>query len=392
MKQKILLSVTFAVIFSVLLVSSASAYVSLSFTSSTVPSPVEPGSKANLLLTISNAGNEFASSVELKVGSTTYVHPDADIFELATINAGGSIQAVVPLTISSDSPGGSVALPYTVSYSVGNAAGAIDVGNSASIVVKERTIAQITNVSYDKEIIQRGDSVKMTITVQNVGKGSMKDLVVALRNFSTAFAVAGTDTEKYVGNIPAGQTVSVPFDIIISNNADTITYSIPVLLTYYDDSGVAHSDTKYAGLKITGIPNFVVSLQKTENLFAGSKGRLTISIANIGTGTAKLTTAYASSDADISPKSNYIGNLDPDDTNSVVLDVNSVTEGKHNVGLTLSYKDSYNQEFSKSYSMDFNVSSTPAGISWELQVLAVVVVFGIIYWKRNSIFKIFRRE
>ena len=373
--------------------SSVTAYVSLTFSSSTSPVTIEPGSKANLLLTISNTGTEVATSPQLAVKPSTYVSADIAVFNLPTISAAASTQITIPISISSSAPEGTVALPFTVSYNVGSSAGTVSADNSASLVITKRTILQIADVTYDKSIIQRGDTIRMTITLQNVGRGQVKDLVISLRNFTLPIVPASADTEKFVGILNPNEKASVSFDLVVSNNADVVTYSIPVSLSYYDDLGSVHSDTKYAGLKITGIPDFVVAIEKEENIYAGVQGTITVSIANIGTGPAKFLTAYATADdADVNPKINYVGNMDPDDTNTVPLDVTPMKTGKHQLTLHLSYKDSYNQDFTKDYPLEFTVGATPIQIPLPFQILIVVAILVIIYWKRSSLMKLIKRK
>jgi hypothetical protein len=370
------------------------AYVSLTFSSSTIPSTIDPGSKANLLLTITNAGTEVAGLAKLNVRSTQYVSADASLFDLGSINAGGSSQTTIPITVSANSPEGISALPFTVSYSVGSSAGTVSTDNSATITVTKRVLIELTSVTYDKSIIQRGDTINMTMTLQNVGKGQIKDLTVSLRNFtSLPVSPATGDTEKFVGTLMPGGNATVDFGLAVSVNADTLAYSLPISLSYFDDQGISQSATKYVGLKISGIPNFVVSIEKEDNVFAGAAGTLTISIANSGTGSAKfLTVSAAATDSDVSPKSNYIGNMDPDDTNTITLDVKPTSTGTHHLTLHLAYKDSYNQDFTKDYPLDFTVSQIPISIPLPIQILVAIVVLAVIYFKRSSLIKFLRRK
>jgi len=381
----VFLSVSFLSL--VLFASPTSAYVSLTFLSSTIPSTVDPGSKANLLLTITNAGTDFASSTTLAIHASPYVSADISNFNIGTINAGGSTQITVPITVSPNSPEGTVALPFTVSYSIGNSAGTVTTDNSATVTITRRTLLEITNVTYDKSLIQRGDTIKITITVQNVGKGLIKDLTVSLSNLSTLpIAPADNDVEKFAGTLNPGESASVSFNLVINNNADTIAYSVPVTLTFFDDLGISHVDTRSAGLKVVGIPDFVVAIDKEENVFAGTSGKLTISIANSGTGSAKYLAAYATAtDADVNPKLNYIGNMDPDDTNTLTLDINPTTTGNHQLTLHLTYKDSYNQDFSKDYPLKFEVGRMPINIPLSLQIIIIAAILALAYFKRSTL-------
>ncbi|MBS3055750.1 MAG: hypothetical protein J4452_04665 [Candidatus Aenigmarchaeota archaeon] len=369
------------------------AYVSLSYSASTVPTTVEPGQSANMLLTITNAGNEVAGNVNLNVKSTAYVSVGTSMFSVGSINAGGATTITVPIQILTISPEGSTSIPITTTYSAGSSSGTSSSDNSVILTITRRPLLQVTDVSYSNPLIQRGDTFRMNISLKNVGKGQVKDLIVSLRNFSLPIVPAGTDTEKFVGNLNPGDSTQVSFDLIVNNNADTITYSIPVTLTFYDESGTLNTNTKYVGLKVVGIPDFVVAIDKQENMYAGTVGKLTLSIANTGTGTAKFLTAYAnSSDGDISPYASYIGNLDPDDSNTVTLDVGPMSTGKHDVTLYLSYKDSYNQDFTKMYPIEFSVGQMPIEIPLAFQILIVAIILAVAYWKRHSLMGIFKRK
>jgi len=391
MKGIVILS---ALLLSLILFSgSASAYVSLTFSSSTSPATIGPGSKASLLLTISNTGTDFAGSPQLQVKSSNYVSADTPLFNLPTINAGGSTQITIPITVSPSAPEGTVVLPFTVSYNVGNNAGSVSADNSATITITKRTLLQVVDVTYSKNQIQRGDTFTMTITLQNVGTGQVKDLTVSLRNFSVPVVPTSSDTEKYVGTLSSGQTVDVSFDLTANTDASTITYSIPVSLNYYDDQGTLNSNTKYVGLKVVGIPDFVIAIDQTQNMFVGSQGKLTLDVANTGTGTAQYLAAYAtSSDGSIQPSTVYIGNLNPDDTNTLSMDVTPLHAGKYNLNLELKYKDSYNQDFSKSYQLSFNVTQAPIQIPLQVQIVIIVIVLAIAYWKRNFLMKLLKRK
>lgn len=383
----------FSFIASAFFASSASAFVSLTFSSSTIPSTIGPGSSGNLLLTITNTGTDLATQTTLTVQSSPFVTATVATFNLGTLNAGGSSQVTIPITVSSNAPEGTIALPVTVAYSVGSTAGTVTTQNSATITVTKRTLLQITNVTYDEKQIQRGDTITMSITLMNVGSGQVKDLTVALRNFSgIPVSPASTDTESFVGTLNPGQSTTVNFGLIVSTTADTVPYSIPVSLSFFDDQGNAQTDVKYAGLKIVGIPDFVVAIDKID-VFAGTSGTITVSLANDGTGSAKFVTAYATaSDADVSPKTNYVGNMDPDDTNTITFDISPVKAGQHDITLHLTYKDSYNQDFSKDYPLKFTVTSAPIQIPFTIQILILVIVLAVAYVKRSSIIKLLRRK
>lgn len=376
-----------------LLPSLASAYVSISITSTTTPSTIEPGQNANLILTISNIGTSTAQNVKLKFKTNPSIIPTTGVFDLQSIPYGNSIQVTVPFMVSSDTSEGTTALQFTIDYNdAADPSGIKTQENSATISITKRTLIEISNVIYDEGIIQPGDTVNMNIELKNVGKGVIKDLSVSIYSDNAPF-VPVEASNKFLNTLNPGEMKNVTFSIIINKDAKTIAQAIPLSLSYYDDFNILHTDTKHFGLKISGKPDFVVSVEKTTNMYSGTTGTMSVSVANRGTATAQFLTARFDSGFDVTPSENYIGNLDPDDTSTVSLDVSlkGVSVGKHSLNMTLFYKDPYNKDFSETRTLQFDVTSVPIEIS-NVQIAIVIVIIGILYWKRSFIKGLIKRK
>jgi hypothetical protein len=363
------------------------AYVSFSYSYTTVPSIVEPGTNANILLTITNGGTEFSGSTKLTITPTKDITASISSFDLQTLGAGSSVQVVVPIAISPDAPLGVTVLPFKISYTTANNAATTDVDGSVAVTITRRTIMQIVDVKFDKNIIQAGDSVNMTLTIMSNGQGKAKNMVVSIPSSNVPIAPTMSDSEKYVGTLNAGDRTDISFSLTVNTNAESTIYNLPIMFSYYDDQGNSHNVTKFIGFKVTGIPAFVVSLDSSNNVYLGSAGSLSINVANTGTGVANFVTATMDSDVSISPKIQYLGDMNPDDTNTIVLDVNPTTLGDHRISISLVYRDSYNQEFTQPYSVDFSVATKPVVFPFTYVVLIIAIAVILLYWKRNAIFK-----
>lgn len=371
----------------------ASAFVSLSATGTTIPTTIEPGSNVNLILTLTNIGNGNADSVKLTITPNSYMTTDQYIYTLQTIQAGSSIQVVIPLKISQNIPEGSNALFFSVDYTE-SGSGTRTLQNSVTISVTKRRLIEIANVSYSEDLIQPGDTVTMKIEMQNLGKGVVKDLTVSLNNISSLFVPIGSDTEVYVGSFLPSTKTTASFNLIVNKNVDTIAYNIPVTLTYYDESNTLHVDQRFVGIKISGKPDFVISLESQQNMFAGSTGTVSISISNSGTATAQFLTAKFDSKIYLSPSEYYVGNLNPDDSSTISLDVNlaGVKPGSQPLNMTLNYKDPYNKDYSETRILQLDVTSRPIQISANMQIIIFLIIIAIVYWKRNSIRRLIKRK
>jgi len=384
----------FAILSLLILPNLVTAYVSISISATTTPSTIEPGQTANLILTISNIGTSTAQNAKLTFNPNPYITPANTLLDLQSIPNGNSIQVTVPITVSSAIKEGTTALQFTINYNdAADPSGVKTQQNSVTISVTKRTLLEVNKVVYDEEVIQPGDNVNMNIELKNVGSGVIKDLSVSIYSADIPF-VPVEASNRFLNDLGPGSMKNATFNIIISKDAKTVAYSIPVTLTYYDEFNSLHTDTRYIGLKISGVPEFVVSVEKAENMYAGNSGKLSISISNRGTATAQFLTAKFDSNLDVTPKEYYVGNLDPDDSSTISLDVDlsRMPAGKYPLNMTLMFKDPYNKDFTENHVLSFNITNQPLQISGTTQIIILLIVVGIVYWKRNSIKHLFRRK
>ena len=237
--------------------------VSFTFTSETVPASLEPGENGNLILTITNSGSTSADNVRLNFQPNQFIALQQTSYDLQSLSAGKSVQIVVPLTVSNSVTEGITSLSFSINYL--DSGFTKTVQNYVPISINTRSLIEIKNVTYSKEIISRGNTVDMNVTFQDVGEGKIKDLIVSMKNFTLPFVPAETDTESFVGDVDLSTERTVTFKIIINLDAETKAYSIPISFSYFDQLGNPRSDVKFVGLKISGTPEFIVTVDKTES-------------------------------------------------------------------------------------------------------------------------------
>jgi hypothetical protein len=145
---------------------------------------------------------------------------------------------------------------------------------------------------------------------------------------------------------------------------------------------------------VSGKPDFVISIETGNNFFLGDTGTLSISISNSGTATAQFLTAKFDSNLYTTPSEYYVGNLNPDDSSTISLSVSlkGLETGKHSLNMTLFYKDPYNKEYSESKLIQFDVVSKPIQISGNVEIVIILAVLVILYWKRKSIMELIKRK
>lgn len=398
-KKHLELSVLFAIFalsVSAVPVQSASTYVSLTVSGQVVPSTIGPGDSGNLILTIANSGTAYARRVELTVRPHNSITFGSRSYDLGIIAPSGSTQISIPITISLSIEEYITTVFFSISYAEGDSTSTATIDASTSVSISRRSLVQIESVTWSKELIEPGDVVDVDIYVKNGGLGNLKDMTVELGNPTLPFVSASGDIETYLGDLSVNEMRKAAFSIIINKDAETTAYRVPVTIRYYDESSVLHTDVKYIGLKVSGQPDFIVTLEDDSAMYAGSSsGELVISLANRGTATASFLTLRFNSSFDITPAEYYVGNLDPDDYETVTLsvDLTAAAIGKYSLPIEMAYKDPYNQEFSEPVSIDFTAHRFQSGgIPLIAQLAIVGIVIVILYWKRKFFVRLFRKK
>lgn len=389
-------TISFTMSFLSMIAQPAAAYVSLTVSSTPVPSTIQAGESGNLVLTIANGGTSYARNVELTIKSHSYVTFGQKKYELQTIAPSSSTQVSVPITILASIPTDTTSIFMTIDYSEGTSTATSKFETSTSLSVSKRSLVQIDNVTWSKINIEPGDVVAADVYIENVGKSSMRDVSVTFGNSTLPFVPAAGDMEKYIGSLAVGSATKASFSIILNKDARTIAYMVPVVIRYYDDSGTLHVDAKYVGMRVTGTPDFVVTLEEDTKAVTGiAASEITISIANRGTGTAGYMTLEFDSNLDIIPAEYYVGNLDPDDYETVTLemDLSAVPAGKRELNIFMTYRDPYNKDVSESAHLEFTVHAMPSvSISPTSMFIIAAAILGILYWKRKFFTGLFKRK
>ena len=364
-------------------------YTSLSVTSETLPSVLEPGDSGNLIVTITNTGTLHARNVKLRIIPNQYVTFGKYEFSLQTIDAGDSKQVAIPIKISDNTPYGTLAVFYTISYSEGESSGTKKITGAVSLSIRRRPSLEIIEIEFDRERVIPGSEVTLTLHVKNVGKGRAKDVSLNVDVSNLPFVAIGT-TSFFIGDLDQGESKRVSVKLIVNEDAEIKAYSLPVSFTYYDEDGNKKEEKEELGLKVYGAPEFVITVDEVKNLFSGEVGQITFSIANRGIATAKYLTLKIESEVPIMPNEYYIGNIEPDDyeTADFNLDLTAIPPGKYEILLSLSYKNPYNEDFNETKMFQITVEKQKVKINYWVLILVLAI---LLFWKRKGIRKILKK-
>ncbi|MBN2101279.1 MAG: hypothetical protein JW716_00215 [Candidatus Aenigmarchaeota archaeon] len=415
MKKEIVLLTVLAVLLLSLTVSVKAAEdprISVSFISQT-PDPVEPGDYVELRWKIDNLASKSTDyTFELD-----YNYPfSLDPSETARKSV-GSLTGYQTLTdgaiiywkarVAEDAVEGymnKVKLKY---WKTSEPDFVISSNEQVIRIQSKQGIAEIGQVTITPEEVELGNMFEMKIEIDNKGTGFIDNVKVKVDTTGTGFTPVGTTNQKIIKRISGQSSQDVTFKFFVDADTDIKVNQLPVILTYYDKFSTEYTDSTFVGVPVTAQPAYLTNLEDTELFMGGKKGRVVVSISNIGKDMLNFVVLEMvdTDDYDIisSPKS-YLGNLESDDFETGQFDIFIYPSDKNSVPLVfnLHYRDSYDKVYSEKFSLQNKLYSHEkateiglmAPVDYSATALIWVVVIGLVgfWWYRRRCRKKCKRK
>lgn len=340
---------------------------------------LRPGGDATISLTFTNAGTSDLINVVATPTPGKYIKITSGKIDLGGVPATTSHQGAISIKIDE----GAISTISYVFLEVDYYTGASSYEKSFYIPIKIRRkpILEIRNVEYS-DSVEPGKTILLSFDIFNSGDGPAKDLKIVL-NKTNLFTTAGSSGEVLIDNLDSSNYEHLEFSITIDPDVSIGIDSIPVKLTYYDETKeTSYSETKYIGMSISGTIEFVTTFEPGENFYYGNIGEAEITISNSGSGSAEYVIIKAISD--YGSKEFYIGSLDSDDSETIELiqDLRGVSS-KYSITLEISYRD----KFQNSYTITKSVEAVPGNAPFNYTIIVIVVVVlvvGIWYYRKRK--------
>jgi hypothetical protein len=377
------------------------ATVSLSVAWQLSSNVTKPGSDSTVYVTLTNTGTDLSGIIITPTAGPYIKITSGYKLELGDLPASSSQQAAISIKADENATSTTSYVFLEIIYYYSNSQYKKTL--YIPVTIKREPILQIKNVNFSKEL-EPGNTVFLTFDLKNEGIGDAKDITVSLTQTSN-FIVSSSSGEFFVSILSKSESKTLTIPITVSPDALIGTTTIPIKLTYYDETRTNnYTETKEIGALITGKYNFIVTAESQDIITAGTSGFITIKIANAGNEEARYTTVKViqSNNFDISPTIIYVGNLKSDDYDSekLSLNVGPVEPGYYPVSLQITYKDSFGKSYDEIYSVNAKVYSkaeyslahqTQSPFSMLVIIVIVIVVFFIAY-KKGYLNKLFRRK
>lgn len=365
------------------------AYYLLSVESSAQkPLIAYPGDTINLAVTLINNGKfNDANNIRLELVLPENFSPSRIEENIGFIKPKEKKTVVFQFESSKSTKPGTYNLSLKLEYD--NAGTMISDTEYLSITISELNRIAISNLSVSNYFPHIGEHIFVSADVENDGSLDARNVSVELSmvgsiNFSGFIVLS--DTLKELGNIKAGESKKVSFELKASDAASPGLYTFS-LKANCTDCGQP-KEQKFS-LHLYGKPELIISGidysvegRNDKKITQGDTIALSVQLDNLGKENAKRTVvSIETDDSLIGPKSAYIGEIESEDSGSAIFDL-AVSEtaqvGYHDVKIKITYLDELQKEQTIEGSYKLYVFKAPEPSPY-MHYIFIIVILILVY-------------
>ena len=348
------------------------------------PSPAVPGTTITMLVQIENTDSTTQKDVIVSLEdiypfSVKSTENEPNPKTIGDIGPYGKAMVQFTLYVDPTAENKTYSIPITVKLK-NEASGKKT--NQNIIVGGKDPIVKVISITDEK--LLPGEEKEITFILQNVGTSPAHYVVLEMQEDRTVTAT-GSVVERdvtslgaaatNVGTINPGETKSATLTISVSNTAIIKNYTLPIIVSYNNQTGERTETISYVGLKVFASANLDATIKENLN------GELTIELFNKGLGKAEFTLVeLEATNATLSKPKQFIGTLGPNDVDTVKTSI-EYTGGDASLKVKISYLDSDAKQKTEEIILPLEVKATAQeGPNW-LLILIILVIIGFGVWK-----------
>ena len=204
------------------------------------------------------------------------------------------------------------------------------------IVTGEHAEPRISSVRTNPKYIYEGDTVDMSLGIENFGKGIAKSVVVNLDHDFKGI------TNSTIGSLALNGSQTALFKFKANRSG---TYEIPVIIDYEDDYGKQKDEYEIQITVLDRKGSLNVASVKINPVlpYKGDTVELTMRIENSGENTINSIRVYYDHPFK-GLKESFIGTLDPDEDGPAVITFVADQAGEYEFPVTITYSDDFGEE------------------------------------------------
>lgn len=223
----------------------------------------------------------------------------------------------------------------------------------------------ISGYQTDVNPLQPGSLFKLSLDVRNLGNADARAVTLVLGGGVSSdpsgtpqpgglsggggdlsvFAPVGSSNLVYLGDMPAGASLSTTSDLVVNVSANPGAYTLKISFVYTDPKGMRLVDDQIITLLVYRLPVLEVNFYRDPGpLFAGQPNILPLQVVNLGKSTVVLGNMTVSAEgAELQNNTVLVGALDPGGFYTLDATFIPPQAGEMTVKVVLNYTDDFNQ-------------------------------------------------
>ncbi len=234
----------------------------------------------------------------------------------------------------------------------------------------------VSGYSTSVDPLQPGTIFNLKLEVRNLGNADARAVTVVLGGGGSGdagtpqpggisgsgsdvsnFAPLGSSNLVYVGDVPAGQVITVSPRLIVNVNTNPGAYAFKLSFVYTNDKGLRLADDQLITLLVYSLPQLEVSMYRDPGIFyTNQMNVIPLQVTNLGRKTAVLgNMKVTGGEAELSNNISLVGVLDPGGYFTLDVNFTPFAAGPMDLKVTINYTDDFNQPRTVEQTLTVNV-------------------------------------
>lgn len=367
------------------------------------PSPAVPGSTITLMVQIENLDDSQKNDVYVSIlDNYPFIVKETNERNIGNMGPRGKTITLFKVYIEPSAQNKQYDIEIKVSEGKDSTA---KIKRMPIIVSGSDPSLKVMDISKSRLI--PGQETKILIDVKNIGTSSAYDITVELKE-DRIVTQTGQTVEReitplgsaigYITKLKPTESGQVEINVSVNRRADLKNYTLPVTISYRNNSGEKIEETSYIGFKVSGPVILDAALRESNIFIAGETKDITLELFNKGSGRAEFTIIYFDLDfGETQREKLFIGSLESNDIDSfrakISVDPNAETKNSK-IRLIVDYQDSDATNKQKVLEIPVKVYSqadgaaltpfNPTGLIINIIIVLIIVVIG---WKGYKKYK-----
>lgn len=232
--------------------------------------------------------------------------------------------------------------------------------NVDQATVSKNTVIAIKEMIILGEAVNPGDEFNLQLVLECSGSNAYE--VISTLNFPSNYPISPLNpTRTSLGDLRTGDSVKVNYRLLASGDIPAGQYPVTSTVSYVNSRGLPSQVVETSTIMVEGLIDFRLLDEPSITSVIGGEDEIEADLLLIGTESVQFVSVEIVEDATIervSGSSEYIGAVDPD--SPIPFDLKyrvktNASEGEHDLGLLVRYRDHLNREHQEKLSVKINI-------------------------------------